>query len=62
LQFGAERWSLRNGSTYGIRTWWSVMQLGRERARGNSIGWWVLRLTSSCTHSFYLFKFEQVVI
>jgi len=35
------------------------MQLGRERARGNSIGWSVLRLTSNCIHSFKLFKFEQ---
>ena len=25
--------------------WWSVMQLGRKRARGNSIGWSVLRFT-----------------
>jgi len=32
--------------------WWSVMQLGRERTQGNSIGWSVLSLTSSCTHSF----------
>jgi len=33
---------------------WSVMQLGRERARGNSIGWSVLRLTSSCTHRLFI--------
>ena len=34
----------------------------RVSARGNSIGWSVLRLTSSCTYLFELFKFEQVVI
>jgi len=44
------------------KNWWSVMQLGRESARGNCIEWSVLRLTSRCTHSFYIFKYEQVVI
>ena len=34
----------------------------RVSARGNSIGWSVLQLTSSCTYLFELFKFEQVVI
>ena len=38
--------------SYVVVDWWSVMQLGRERARVTSTGWSVLRLTSNCTHSF----------
>ena len=57
-QFSADRLSVRSGSTmyvlysYVVVDWWSVMQLGRKRARGNSLVWSVLGLISICTHSF----------
>jgi len=56
---GAQKYVLYS---YVVVDWWSVTQLGRERTRGSSIGWSVLPLTLSRTHSLYLFKFEQVVI